>query len=290
MNEMNTKLLFAASLLFLAIFVPIGIKLMFYYVIAPWASRRAAIQVIQRRDTALAMIVTHRSDVSIELEIKPDEKMLIHSDHIQTSTVNTPKTTKWFLNAKYPFTSIAAGLYALTRIAPQTVEKIVVTSGNEHEMKISVLNIPADSSFVIQPRCLVGVIQKRSKPLKITSHWRFGHLQSLLTLQFRYLVVHGPAALVVKGSRGVRIEPAGDGRLINQSATLGFSASVMYSVHRCETFVSYWRGIEELFNDQFTGENCLYMYEEMPSLHRKGGLAGRGLEGLTDSVLKVFGV
>jgi hypothetical protein len=80
------------------------------------------------------------------------------------------------------------------------------------------------------------------------------------------------------------------GRLVNQAATLGFSADALYSVRRCETFVAYWRGADELFNDQFSGTNCVYLYEEMPSLHRKGGITGRGLEGITDSVLKVFGI
>lgn len=157
-------------------------------------------------------------------------------------------------------------------------------------MKVSVIEVPEGSSIVLQPRGLVGVLQQRSRPLRISSKWLSGYLHSWLTLQFRYLVFHGPVKLVMKGCRGVRMEPTGGGRLINQSATLGFSANAKYSVRRCETFVSYWRGVEELFNDQFAGTNSVYIYEEMPSLHRKAGIAGRGLEGLTDSVLKVFGI
>jgi hypothetical protein len=130
----------------------------------------------------------------------------------------------------------------------------------------------------------------RASGVKITSHWRINHLHSWLTLQFRYLAFHGPGRLIVKGCRGVRVEPAIGGRLVNQAATLGFSANAFYSVHRCETFVAYWRGIEELFNDQFSGADSVYLYEEMPDLHRKGGITGRGLQGLTDSMLKVFGV
>ena len=91
------------------------------------------------------------------------------------------------------------------------------------------------------------------------------------------------------GEALIRIESAGTGRLINQAATLGFSADLAYANTRCETFVSYWTGKEELFNDLFTGEG-VYVYEEMPDLKRASGITGRGLEGFTDALLKVFGV
>lgn len=111
-----------------------------------------------------------------------------------------------------------------------------------------------------------------------------------LTLQLRYLVFHGPAQLLIKGCRGIRVERAGSGRRINQAATIGFSANVEYSTSRCETFASYLMGNQELLNDGFSGEVGFYVYEELPNYGRRSGIAGRGLEGLTDSVLKVFGV
>ena len=78
--------------------------------------------------------------------------------------------------------------------------------------------------------------------------------------------------------------------LINQSATLGFSAKLDYANTRRETFVSYWTGKEDLFNDLFTGESGVYVYEEMPNPERTTGITGRGFEGFTDAVLKIFGV
>ncbi len=94
----------------------------------------------------------------------------------------------------------------------------------------------------------------------------------------------------MKGCRGIRIEPAGQGRLINQSATLGFSANLDYANTRCETFVSYWTGKEDLFNDLFAGSPGVYVYEEMPDAKLATGITGRGLEGSTDAVLKIFWV
>ena len=109
-------------------------------------------------------------------------------------------------------------------------------------------------------------------------------------MQLRFLVFHGPGRLILQGCRGIRIETAGSPRSINQAATLGFSANLGYANTRCETFVSYWTGKEDLFNDLFTGDAGVYVYEEMPDAKRTTGVTGRGLEGFTDAVLKVFGI
>jgi len=143
---------------------------------------------------------------------------------------------------------------------------------------------------VFQPHRLIGVVQPQAQPLKITRHWRLGTLNAWLTLQLRYLVFHGPATLVVKGCRGVRVERADQGRSINQAATIGFSANLAYSTLRCETFGAYLMGRQELFNDHFGGGPGFYVYEEMPHGGARTGLFGRGLEGFSDSVLKVLGV
>ena len=83
---------------------------------------------------------------------------------------------------------------------------------------------------------------------------------------------------------------SGSPRVINQSATLGFSTPLEYRNTRCETFVPYLRGQEDLFNDVFSGAGGLFVYEELPAARRKAGITGRGLEGLLDVVLRPFGV
>ncbi len=111
-----------------------------------------------------------------------------------------------------------------------------------------------------------------------------------MELVLRFLIFHGPAKLIVKGCRGIRVEQAGKGRSINQAATIGFSANLAYSNTRCETFASYLMGKQELFNDKFAGENGFYFYEETPHFGKKTGITGRGIEGVTDSILKIFGI
>ena len=77
--------------------------------------------------------------------------------------------------------------------------------------------------------------------------------------------------MILKGCRGVRAErpEPGQTRLINQAATLGFSANLDYKNTRCETLVSYLRGKEDLFNDLFVGGPGWFVYEEVIVTFRK---------------------
>ncbi len=292
------KLPTAIGILLSLILVPIGIKIFFYYVVAPWASRQEPICILP--DATMHSSVAGRTDqlgieltaagISVPVTLDEDEELLLHADYVQSSSSESRKNTVWVLNWGYLLASLAADMYALTRIRPYKTEPTVVSSSAVASTEIGVIEVSDGAALVFHPRCLVGVIQKQDRPLRITSHWRLGHLHSWLTLQLRHLVFHGPAKLIVKGCRGVRLELANDGRLINQAATLGFSAGLKYSVARCETFVPYWRGEQELFNDRFAGPSGVYIYEETPSLNRKAGVTGRGLEGFADAVLKVFGI
>lgn len=281
------------------ILVPIGIKMFFYYIIAPWAARHEPICIAPRTagrindaldDTDTEGVKVSSSGVSLKIPLKENEELLVHSDFIQSSSMKSRKNTKWVLNWHYLFSSLAAGMYALTRVLPYRSEPTVVSSSTDSSVEVAAIELQQGATIVLQGHALVGVVQKRERPLRITSYWRLGHLHSWLTLQLRFLVFHGPATLIVKGCRGVRLEPAGTGRIINQAATLGFSANLQYSVTRCETFVSYWRGEQKLFNDKMAGGAGVYIYEEIPGLTRKSGITGRGLEGLTDALLKVFGI
>ena len=40
--------------------------------------------------------------------------------------------------------------------------------------ELAAVDLPAGAQFVLQPRRLVGVVQDRDHPIRITSHWRFG--------------------------------------------------------------------------------------------------------------------
>jgi hypothetical protein len=292
--SVRRQLLLAAGVLASIILVPVGIKVFLYFVVAPWASRQKPVCILpdsgappENHREAVRVV---SSGVSLSILLAEDEELLLHSDYVQSTSVESGKSTAWVLSWNFILTSLAAGMYALTRILPYRSEPTVVSSSKDASVELALIEVQEGSAIVFHPHYLVGVVQKRDQPIRITSHWRLGHLHSWLTLQLRYLVFHGAARLIVKGCRGVRLEAAGSGRLVNQAATLGFSANLHYSVTRCETFVSYWRGEQELFNDKFAGDAGFYIYEEMPGRTGTSGITGRGLEGLADSALKVFGI
>ncbi len=279
--------------------LPIGIKAFLYFIVAPWAAGRPPIRLLP---AAAGMVLSpsapgaaangggRMSAVSQAIVLGENQELLIQPEYLQSTSLRAGKKTRWLLNARFPFASVLSGMYMLTRVSPAGTEPVVISATRDPLSEVGIIDLTYGAAFVCQPRSLAGVIQDQNNPIRITRHWRLGSLQSWLTLQLRFLVFHGPGQLVMKGCRGIRIESAGSGRLINQAATLGFSANLDYANSRCETFVSYWSGKEDLFNDLFMGGSGVYVYEETPDLKRTTGITGRGLEGFTDAVLKVFGV
>ncbi len=299
LDSVNQVLPTALGLLLGIMLTPLAIKAFFYFLIAPIAARRAAVTLLPDVSGQIEGANAHMtsdadrlkvSAVSQAITLKPGQELLIHPEYLQSSATQGDKATQWLLDWSYPLTSLAAGLFGLTRIRSAATTTVVVSATKDPLSEVGVIALPAGAALVFQPHRLIGVVQQQAQPLKITRHWRLGTLNAWLTLQLRYLVFHGPAQLVVKGCRGVRVERADQGRSINQAATIGFSANLAYSTLRCETFGAYLMGRQELFNDHFGGGPGFYVYEEMPHGGARTGLFGRGVEGLADSVLKVLGV
>jgi uncharacterized protein (AIM24 family) len=292
-SAVRTQLPLALSILGAVLLLPLILKTFFYFVVAPLAGRLPSIRILPN---ALAPPIPEPrpSAVSVALDIAPGEELLVQADFLQSSSRPARKRTQWLLNSRVPFASLASGMYALTRIRPEgaTSTQVVVSSQQDAFGEVGLIEIPAGAAMVVQPRSLAGVVKPAGAPVLITRHWHLDSLHAWLTLQLRYLVFHGPCRLVLKGCRGVCAEEPrpGQPRLINQSATLGFSANLEYKTTRCETFVAYLRGKEGLFNDLFAGGPGRFIYEEMPADSRRGGITGRGFQGLTDAVMKAFGI
>ncbi|MEO8314716.1 MAG: hypothetical protein ABI645_07970, partial [Pseudomonadota bacterium] len=255
LHEIASYLPLALGILCMALLTPVAIKTFLYYFIAPIASRRPPIRILPTATASLAGVgnllplvpdVETVSSVSHMISISPEHELLVHADYLQSSGTGGNKNTKWLLNARYPIASLAAGMTVLTRIRPNVAESVVVSATTDPFSEVGVLELGENGALVLQPHNLVGVLQLRNRPIRITSHWRLGSLTAWLTLQLRYLVFHGPGSLVVKGCRGIRVEPAGTDRMINQAATIGFSANLAYSATRNETFVAYLMGKQEL--------------------------------------------
>jgi hypothetical protein len=286
----------AALLVLSAILLPVAIKAFFYFVLAPIASRLPPLSIareLQVNGCSLPLPPLGESRISAvsqALQLKPGQRMLIHPEYLQSSPVGTHKRTQWLLDWRFPFTSLAAGMAALTRLESDVTASVTISASDDPLLEVAVVHLPAGSALVFQPRGLVGLICDSGQPLALSSHWRLGSLHAWLTLQLRFIVFRGPVTLIVRGCRGVRLERAGQGRSISQSATLGFTTDVLYSTMRSETFLPYLRSQQALLNDRFDGGNGVYLYEETPRHGKQPGKVGSWFEGFTDAILKVFGI
>jgi hypothetical protein len=289
----------ALGILISIILVPPLIRTFFYFVLAPVAAGRPPIRLLSASPAAVAGLhagssaspdQTSASGISRAVAIDEAHELLVHPEYLQSSPVTSQKDTKWLLDWQYPISCLAAGLFALTRIRATTPATIVISDKKDPLNEVGQIVVPTGVALAFQPSNLVGLVQLHGQPVMITRHWRLGRLTAWLTFQLRYLVFHGPATLLVKGCRGIRIEQAGSGRSIDQSATIGFCAHLAHAVTRCETFPPYLFGNHSLFDDRFSGGPGFYVYEEVPDLGRKSRIAGRGLEGVMDSLLKIFGI
>ena len=288
----------ALWILGLALLSPLLGKAITYYLIAPVATSRPPVHLLPDSSGEISTAIgsvgsesgqTVPSRVSLPIVVDGRDELLILPSYLQGMPRNAQADTKWLLDWSMPLSSLLSGMYGMTRIRPASEERVTVSSATDPLAEFSLLHVPAGSALVLQPRCLVGLLQTRGEPVKITRHWRLGTLSAWLTLQFRYIVFHGPAKLIVKGCRGVRVESAVSGRTVNQAATLGFSANLAYSVARNETFISYLFGERDLFNDSWSGEGCC-VHTETSSAGDRSGLFGRGLQGIVDTFLQIFGI
>ena len=289
----------AFGILVIVTLVPLGIKAFWYWVVAPYAEKQPPIRLAARPAVDAGGVPAPATEpapaakisaVSQEVVVGEYEELLVHPEFLQRSAARARKDTKWLFSWRYPLTSVAARMVALDRLrASLSPASFVVSSKTDPFVEIGLIDLAAASMFVLQPRHLIGVVQVIDRPIRIHRRWRC-NWHAVITLQFRYLMFEGPGKLIVQGCRGVRLEQAGGGRSIDQGATMGFSATLDYAPRRSETFSAYLMGTRALFNDDFSGEPGFYVYEEMPYYGKRPGIAGRGLQGLADGLLRVFGI
>lgn len=279
----------ALAILAAAILAPVLIKAFFYFVVAPLAAGRPPLRLLPH-DGGRVRERGAGSAPSQVVELEPGHELLLVPEAVQSTPERAEKRTKWLLSWSMPLSSLASGMVALVRIRAKVPEAVVISATGSGFAEVALIDIADGSAMVLRPRALRGLRQPIGHRVLISRHWRLRHLSAWLTLQFRYLVFHGPCTLIVEGTRGVRLEPALAGRAINQAATLGFSAGLAYFVSRSEAFGAYLLGKQELFNDSFRDGPGCYLYEEVPRAGTRGSLWGRGLRGLADAALKIFGL
>jgi len=281
----------ACAILAMAILGRAAIRAAFYFVLAPLVTRRPPLRLERQGDRPAAneaVEVVAPSGVSQTLRLHPDEELLVLPAYLQSAPVGAARSTRWLVKGR-PWASLTSGMALLTCVRTSHAGEAVVLSASDDGLsEIALLRVPLGQALVIQPRALVGLVARQGGSVDIRWRWRLASLHAWLTLQLRFFVIRGPVTLAVQGKRGVRVQPAQGTQSIRQTATLGFSTGVAYSTVRSEPFLPYLRGQAPLLNDRFGGAG-VYLYDETPGGGSRQGRIGRGLEGLSDALLKLFG-
>lgn len=285
------KIIKSAIMVFLGIlFMPFLIRLFCYFVLIPIAMRRPAIRLVMPGGSPGELIPkAAASATSVSIRLKGDEELLVRQDYLQVNSNSSRKETQWFLDWRHPITSLATGLTFLTRIRGGN-EATTVSAVHDAFAEVTVLTLPEGGNCVLKPRAIAAVVQPIGRSMRVTGHWRLFSLNAWLTSQFRYLVFHGPAQIVLKGGRGIRVERAESGRIFGQDQLVGFSADLAYSVTRVETFWPYFLGREQLLKDKVEAGKGMLIVEEAPMVGRRGSEVRQGIEGMIDAGMKLFGM
>lgn len=257
-----------------------------YYALAPLAARWPPMR-FAPVDAAPPQPVATPSAISVAITLGEHEEALVRQDYLQSSSLQGAKRTRWLLDWRHPLSSLASGMRFLTAIRGHG-ERVTVSAVKDPFAELAILTVPQGSACVVRPSALAAVVETAGKPVQITAHWRILSLPAWLTWQWRYLAFHGPARLVVKGGRGVRIEAAERGRIVGEGQIVGFSTDLAYAVIRSETFWPYFFGREALLKDKVEAGAGVLLIEEAPLAGRSG--IRRGFDGMIDALLKVGGV
>ncbi len=280
--------------LFLFFFGPTLWSVFSYYVLGSMLGRTRPIVLA---DAVQDPIGSTGSQVSFDLPLAPGEMLSIKEEFLQASDETLRKQTRFILDWRFPFTCLACGLFELVEIRNGTERAYSVTTSTQDRptIEVAVVSVPEGCGVILRPRFLAGIVSRSEEHLEIRRHWRLFSLQAWITLQFRFFEFRGPCRLVVAGSRGVRAEfldglglDKPTGRRTNQDSTIGFTPDLRYRSIRAETFWSYYRGKNPLFDDLFQGTGAFLCQE----ISVKGRAAGARAfwKHLWNAVMKVFGV
>ncbi len=290
-TEVRNLAVKAGWILAALIVIPFLWKLLAYYLIAPIAQSTRPILLGADRPGAAEMTST-ASHPAQRLTLGAGEVLVTKVDYLQGSMGDFRKGTKWLLDWSYPFSSIAAGLYVLTRIGNVGggSGQVTLSTREDATEELAVIDLPEGRPLVFRPHYLVALVHPVGAPPRIRARWVFWRLHSWVNLQFRYLIIEGSAKLVFSAQRGIQVEsvvPGQPGRRVNSRLTVAFSPHLDYSPKRSETFVAYVWGKSALFDDFFQGSGWVIQQQVTGG---KRSPAARFWGGILGAIGKVFGI
>lgn len=272
-------------------------KVGLYFVVAPYIARSRPVRL---QPGGAELPVVGASAVSAEIVLGPGERLWIKEKFLQASDEGLQRRTRYLLDWRVPFTCLATGLVELIEMgnassAEGPERRLTLSNQADPHSELAVITLPAGTSLILRPSFLTGVVLAGGNSrVKIRRRWQIFRWQAWVTLQFRFFEFVGPCRLIVAGKRGVRAERleirAGEipARRTNQDATMGFTPNLDYRPARAETFWSYYRGMNPLFDDLFAGQGVFLCQQVADAEGNKD--ARRFWSVVWGGTLKVFGL
>lgn len=275
---------------------PLFMKALLYFGLGGWIARSRPVRLAapgQLPDIAPSGVV---ADICLD----PGERLWVKEAFLQASDEGLSRRTRYVLEPRLPFTCLATGLTELIEVtrAPEAADgeqRVTLSNQKDPHSELTVATLEEGASLVLRPSFLAGVTLAPGQRLKVRKHWQFWRAHAWLKLQFRHFEFVGPCRLVIAGSRGVRVEtlaPRDGGampaRRTNQDATIGFTPGLEHRLVRAETFWSYLRGMNPLFDDLFAGRG-LFLCQQVATPGDKPA-ERKVWETLWSGVLRVFGL
>ena len=239
-----------------------------YHGVAPLVARGGA---LRRGDPRLVPVEVEPSRPSLEVSLRPGGRLLVRGRFLQASDDDLGRGTRFVLDWRLPFTSVACGLVELVELrhgGKEGARRVTLAGGGEDRLELSLVTLPAGASLILRPRFLAAVAEASGEQLRIRRHGRWLSWRAWVTGTVRHFEFAGPCRLVVAGGRGVRLERLEDGtagpapaRRLNRGATIGFTPGLERRPARAETFWRYYRGRSRLFDEVFSGRGVILAQE-----------------------------
>jgi len=276
---------------------PSAWKMALYFLVAPVVIKSRPVRL---QASASVLPEVGDSGVSADVSLRPGERLWVKEKFLQASDEGLRRQTRYLLDWRIPMTCLATGLVELIEMSnPGTgadgEKRLTLSHQADPHSELAVITLVEGASLILRPSFLAGVVVAEKQRLRLRRRWQLFRWQAWVTMQFRYFEFAGPCRLIVAGRRGVRTErlaaregAAVPARRANQEATMGFTPNLDYRAARAETFWSYFRGMNPLFDDLFAGRG-LFLCQQVSG--PEGGQAGGNFwSGVWGGLLKVFGM
>ena len=134
--------MYVVTALALFVFGPTLFKLGLFYGLAPLLAKSRPIRWVE---SAAAQPAVGGSRVSVDTALWPGEVLLIRENFLQSSDEGLAKKTRFLLDWRIPFTSLACGLFELVSMRNVRAEgerRVIFSNADDPHLELAVVALP----------------------------------------------------------------------------------------------------------------------------------------------------